>query len=379
MTQDRLVKIILLAVAAIIILAVIIFGFYYFYQSKTDYNYTIPGVPYYGFYNHSFDAELPIASSIAEVLGYWGDERFNLPDLAKKFPASQFNQQALLDLPKFFQDNGYEIYSGKAGTGKELKEIKKFVNSKNKIPVIVFQKNSLNPDRISSGLRVVIGVFDKEQKVIVHDYIFGNNYEISYQDFQKLFPSEQKFILAIWPSAELTGKIKGLDANPQPYPERTVTMDKISNLLEAGFDAYIFSSLSGFAIASHLLEEILESPDAVYFLPAHRVYLYSLLALNQFYLYQKEPQKLDDVIKLINEKTLPLNHDLSQPYGDWTEQLEYFKNYNFLTDKIPMPFYVLGNVYLAKGNKELARKSFEEALKIYPDYSWAKEAIAGLK
>jgi tetratricopeptide (TPR) repeat protein len=352
----------------------------FYYQSKDgSVNYLIKGVPYFGFYNHSFDADLSIASAIADVFGYWGDERFNLMDLAKKFPASKFNQQILLELPNFFQDNGYEVYSGKAETGEELKEIKKFVNSKNKIPVIVFQKNSLNPNRISFGLRVVIGVFDREKKVIVHDYIFGNNYEISYQDFQKLFQSEPKFILAVWPSAELAGKIKGPDANPQSYPERTVIMDKIGKLLETGSDAYMFYSRNSFAIASRLFEKILESPDAVYFLPAHRVYLYNLLAFSQFFLYQKDPQKLDDVIKLINEKILPLNYDLSQPYNGWTEQLEYFKNYNFSTDKSPMPFYILGQIYLAKGNKELAKKNFKEALRIYPDYSWAKEAIERLK
>ncbi len=123
-------------VLLLIILAVGLTGgwFYYTRILKVEVNYLIPGVPYNGIYNLYFgsphSAEI---SSILNILGYWGDERFGLSELVEKFPPGRITHTRILDIEKFFKDNGYETYQWFSGEpGDEIKEIKKFVNSQKK-------------------------------------------------------------------------------------------------------------------------------------------------------------------------------------------------------------------------------------------------------
>src|SRR4030042_6888607 len=56
----------------------------YFYYGKI--NFLISGVPYHGiytlFFSHASSSQI---ASILEILGYWGDTRFNSLDLKEKF------------------------------------------------------------------------------------------------------------------------------------------------------------------------------------------------------------------------------------------------------------------------------------------------------
>jgi len=359
-------------------IAIIAVGFYYYFYPQPQVNYLIPGVPYYGFFNHFFAADSWTVTSAADVLGYWGDERFSLADLVKQFPLESIS--STLDLSAFFKTNGYETYRwASSEAGSEINEIKKFVNPEKKIPVIVYQKRSVNPARIANGSRVVIGIFDSEKKIIAHDHDFGNNYEISYKDFEAMFEPNARAILAVWPSETLIKEIKGPDSS-RAYPARWPEMAVIGQLLlMKGADSIFFYYQGDKEKAMQLQQELVADESFSLFPPAHQVFIYGSVATLRLEAAKNDLAALDAVIQFINDKILPLNNNLSQPHKNWTEQIEFFKNHNYNEDKFVWPYYLLGSAYLQKGDKELARKNFEEALKINPDYKLAQEALKQLK
>jgi len=362
---------------AVLGIAVIAASFFYFYYRSQQVNYLISGVPYYGIYNHFLDADSLSATSVADILGYWGDERFKLSDLMKRFP--QENAMSIFDLEAFFKANGYETYRWiPSKSGEEINEIKKFINPEKKIPVIVFQKRSTDPMRISPGFRVAIGVFDKQQKMIVHDHDFGNNYEISYQDFEAMFKDDSRSILAVWPSDILAKEIKSPSSIPA-YSARWPEMEKVGQMLMKGTDALLFLFQKDYKKSVQTQEAMINDPSFDYFPPAHRVYMYSSLARRKLELVVEDSVALGEVIRLIEDKILPLNDNLSQPYKNWAEQVEFFKDPNYKQDKFPRPYYLLGLAYLQKGDKDSAIKNFEEALKIYPKYKAASDELKKLK
>lgn len=369
-------------ISFVLVIAVGLFGIFgWQYFNRNQVNYLIPGVPYDGVYSHFLEFDSPVVTSVADILGYWGDE-VDLPFLSSALEGYDITTS---QLENFFQAKGYKTYlyvSGQAGN--EINEIKKFVNPKMKIPVIVYQKRSIDPDRISNGLRVVIGVFDNEKKIITHDHDFGNNYEISYTDFEAMFRPNARTILAVWPSTDLAKKIKGPDYS-RVYQARWPEMEKIGQFLMKGADFVTFYFQKNYEKASQLIPELIDDPALSYLPPAHQVQLYSLLVRNSLGRLDvsqnnsNNPVILDEAIDFINNQILPLNNNLSQPYKNWTEQIEFFKNHNYSEDKFVTPYYLLGRVYLLKGDNEMARKNFEEALKIDPSHKASQTALQQLK
>jgi tetratricopeptide (TPR) repeat protein len=329
----------------VIIITISIFllliGGWFYYSYFLSINYLIPGVPYNGIYNLFFqNANSPEISSVMDILGYWGDERFTLADLRQKFL-----RPATSTIKGFFEENGYETYLWNSfESGGEIKEIKKFVNKDKKTPVIVFQKRSLNSSSI--GPRVVIGIFDNEKKVVVHDNLLGNNYKISYQDFEKMFTNNSRAILAVWPSDAIKGLIKGPDYT-KPYPARLEAMDKLMPVLISLSEAsrYRFEEATiEKSIAAY--KEAIENPNFQYFPQAFQVDILSEYANNYIRL-----KRFDDAIKIINEQILPINKNLSEAPAGW---------YVLPLDEFARPYFLLSFAFFQKGQKDLAIANYKK-------------------
>lgn len=334
-------------------------GVWFYYSQILTVNYLIPGVHYTGIYNLFFQgADSPKISSILDILGYWGDKRFDLVDLLQKFPSVGFATSTPTspmtlksEIQNFFTENGYKTYGWvSVGPDNVIKEIKQFVNEKKKVPVIVLSWRILD-EKNNIFLfvpQVVIGIFDSSGKVIVHDYYYGNNYEISYDDFEKTFQSTETGILAVWPSDEIKGSIKGQNYNVAYYPQRSESMDKAGDLLATkNLLAVRFWQLGAFEQSAVAFEELVNDPNFEYLPPAFRVVKISRLAaayidLNQF----------DEAIRIIKEDVLPINQNLSETFEGW-----------FLLppiDKFSYPYYVLSLAYLKQGKRELAFANYKE-------------------
>jgi len=227
-------KILLLSLLVILIGA---FGYYFCTSYEPPVNHLIEGVPYYGVYNLYPDFTSS-SISIATVLRYYHDERISFGDLKKKFPDSRHDTDDLSNFQNslsFFETQGYNTFSlGLASKkGKEINEIKKYINKD--IPVIVIQQKRLDTkidDIERFGWRVVIGVFDDKREVVVHDASLGNNYVLSYSDFEKLFVPGARRMLAVWPKADLVISLTK-PGNGKPYPERSTVMENTYSIVGA--------------------------------------------------------------------------------------------------------------------------------------------------
>ncbi len=320
-------------------------------EAKAEINHLIAGVPYNGFYNLYFQqANSTAISSIMDILGYWGDKRFSLSDIKEKFPLQEIF--STIDIKDFFEENGYLAYrSLLPEEGDQLEEIKKFVNPEKNWPVIIFQKCSLNPGSTVSRFRVVIGLFDKDQKVIVHDHYFGNNYEISYDDFENMFQSEARAILAVLPSDELNGVIEGPDYQAS-YPARLEEMDKVGNLLTTkALEGIEYLTSDETEKGASLYKEFVDHVDFKYLPAAFQVSILSFWANH----YINSGQQADEAIRIITERVLPLNHDLAEPIEGWFVPSQ---------DKLATPYFILAKAYLQKDQRELALQNYEEMKKI---------------
>jgi len=353
MNKNQIIRVSLI----VFFVAALLAGGWFYYTQVLQVNYLIQGVPYNGVYNLFFQrADSKIISSVMDILGYWGDKRFNVAQLIEKFPPPDIITQKRLapiliqDVKKFFEENGYETYYlESADSGENIRKIKEFVNPEKKVPVIVYQQRS--PDESSlKGMRVVIGVFDKEKKVIVHDHDFGNNYEISYPDFQKMFTGDAGVILAAWPSEKIKGIISGPDYGIS-YPKRLEVMDRTGDILaikRAWAEKY--GGRSELEKSEALYKEIVNNPDFKYFPRAFQVIELSALAIVETGMNQ-----FDEAINIIKNSALPLNYNINEPSEGW-----------FLpeNEKLFYPYIVLSRAYLKKGEKDLAISNYNEAKNI---------------
>lgn len=335
--------------------------YYYFWLGRV--NYLIPSVSYNGIYNLFFQGaavDSSEISSILNILGYWGDKRFAASDLAQKFPTSRFATSTPVspmtlksEVQNFFMENGYETSEWlSVKPDNVIEEIKQFVNSKKKTPVIVLSKRTLD-ERNNVHIfmvQIVIGVFDNSQKVIVHDHYYGNNYEITYGDFVKLFQAGTG-ILAVWPSDKIKGSIAGPNYNAT-YPQRLEGMDKAGTLLATKYLLALQLWRRGFHKESiAVYKEFFNDPNCKYLPPVFQVVRLSSFAKLYIGLNQTS-----EAIKIIKEQVLPLNKNLSQAPQGWIVPD---------VDESIYPYYVLSLAYLKEGKRNLAIDSYKELARIH--------------
>lgn len=138
-------------VIVIVGILLVLIGSWFFYSRLLTVNYLIPGVPYNGIYNLFFQrADSDEISHILDVLGYWGDKRFALPDLKQKFPPARIASSTApttlkkSEIQNFFTENGYET-SGwlSVEPNSVIKKLKQFVNSKKKYLLSFFPRKLL--------------------------------------------------------------------------------------------------------------------------------------------------------------------------------------------------------------------------------------------
>src|SRR3989344_1490935 len=344
-----------------IILVVIIAGAGFWYWRAQQGNHLIPRVPYHGIYDCYFDCYGNPVTSVLTVLEYYGDERFSRDELMKRIPRG--DKVSLKMLGQFFEENGYDTYFATPPKEKVIYEIKKFVNPDKNIPVIVLKKRSPDPQFEENVYATVIGISDKERKMIVHEYLFGNNYEISYDDFAGIYAPRRfpRTMLAVWPSENLAPQLKGKNT-ALPYPLRLPLMDTVGPFLakqsdigfmvrEAEEDPARYEDIVKFAREQNI------DPRLESFHPLMKIYLRTGLARILRKADKINPQgRLDEAIKVITDEVLPLNHDLNQPYQGWILPSKLIKN-----GKVAFPLMYLGTIYQLKGDFNKAFDSLEAA------------------
>ena len=164
-------------------------GMWWFFR-KVDF--VISNVPYITIYNHTGDNAYIVTSPgavLTSILEYYGAtlsvadyQKMNVQFFNSEDPAMMYTQD---DIVTYAKQLGYEA---SFETFSSLKDLKKYINPKTKVPLIFSHSLIIgqNPLVRQAPKGVLIGVLEKENAVVVHDYYWGYNKKVDWADFQKM-------------------------------------------------------------------------------------------------------------------------------------------------------------------------------------------------
>ncbi len=366
---------------AIVGFVAIIFGaLFYFYPvtipGQKANEHLIAGVPYWGSFRGT-----PINTNgafiVYSILHYWGDDRFSVKEISDKFslsptddPNATFSGIDLYkDIADFFTTNGYDARIVEAP---QLETIKSFIDKD--IPVIVSERlvseKELPPNiKLVGTTRLVIGYSDKEKKVITHDNIFGNNYELSYEEFDALRSGMTAKVIIVEPKEEILGALKGVNRSIL-YPKRLAIMDspgirRMHIKWNAIYSLYLEPSLTTeerLKWTAELLEEIVFDTAFNELHPASRVVMSQFLA--RVYV-NRHIEYYNDAIKLLEKVTFPLLSPeiLKKPYGEWERpNPEMYDDPGWYSSS----WITYGYAHFKLGNRAKAGEAFRKAVSLEP-------------
>src|SRR3989344_1958961 len=398
-------KIPLLLLLVILIGAV---GFYFYTSYRPPVNHLIEGVPYYGVYNLYPDFTSS-AISVATILRYYNDERVPFKGLKNEFPDSRGRdeddkeshfQKSL----KFFETQGYETFSVKLlddkYKDKKINEIKKYI--KKDIPVIVIQQKRLDTkesDIERSGGRVVIGVFDDTEEIIVHDASLGNNYVFSFANFEKLFFPGASRMLAVWPGDALAESLPK-PGNNLPYQETLPVAEKAYDIIGAAGRARAAVAAADALCSSapddptteqvsefiRLNKESIRYRDEVINNPVFKDMPTFFQFRNKFY-RARSLMRIGEISKareiLINE-LIPANKNLDMPAEGFESVVDLeaaeSSRYAKVTDgQMPAVYEVLMNTYRLEGKYKEAIDAYMPFFKLELDDEYALNKLSLLR
>jgi tetratricopeptide (TPR) repeat protein len=377
--MDNFKKILLMLFGLAVIVLVVAFGRGLFsgtagiLSRNKSIDYVIPGVPYVGIYSHTgkfgevSDASSAV-SAVASILEYWSPGKNDFSDLGRSLSqggAGSGQEHRLItgeSVRKAAKNLGYEAKS----VHLELSELKQYINPDKKTPLYFIQAIDVNQpaDTLYHPAGVLIGIKESEKKLVVHDYWQGNNYEISFDDFQKLWeklrPDERNTYTVIQPTNldAALGEIS--KRNIESYPQRTERMKKCSGM----FKTY---ALGHGAKVTGMMDKEMEYFTKVKDDPEFNAYFPDFFKANVYSGIAEALLAKGDVENALNyaQKAVDLDHDLDKPSGDWPGY-ETSVNSDGAHGQIIGPYVVLGDAYAAKGNIAKAKENYSMAVTINP-------------
>ncbi|MEI7426304.1 MAG: tetratricopeptide repeat protein [Candidatus Moraniibacteriota bacterium] len=344
----------------------ILFGIFLFKISKVEkIDYVIHGVPYFGAHNHVGPNRLLNGSwpAVLSLLEYWEPDKYAPASLTGsiKNEYGVVNKGSIIE---FFTKSGYIVNE----VHLENNELTKYINSNIKTPLFVFLP--LSSEQSKGNLYysefVIIGVDNAKQKIITHNFWFGNNYEISFSELDNLWglksPEKRKNYIVIQPQ-DLAKKIDEMGARKdEAYPERTITMKNCNEMIKnyaVGFGAESFG-LDAEALAYFLKVEN-DSNFEKYLPPYFKSATY--YQLGNLYL------KAKNIIlsTAYAQKSIDANHDLDKPFNDWPGFESNYGALGGVNSELRDPWVLLGDISLQNKNYQKAKESYERALIIVPN------------
>lgn len=331
-------------------------------SASIDSNYTIPNVPYFGIYNHRKElARIPSGylkntscDSVLVILEYWNPGKNNFltvcDSLKKKSGKNEFIQ--------VFEENNLSAKS----VNLSLSDLKKYINPELKTPLLLFLPISdEQPASVAfTPVTIIIGIDEKSQKLTMHNYWLGNNYEMTFDEFNrlenKLQPNRRnKYIIA--QPKNLDEKLKEISQRKiEAYPVRTEIMKQGEQM----FKDYAIGSSGAYGAglwpqALEYMSKVENSPNFDKFFPPYfKVMLYYQKS-RMYFLKNDFDNALDYA-----EKAVAMDHDLDKPFKDWNG---YETNY-VRPDRIgivPEPFVALGDILDKKGDLKGALEAYKKA------------------
>jgi len=377
-------KVIWITLLTAILLLVV--GAYFIFMSKriskkettpsTVVSYTVPGVPYFGIYNHKGPSAITSGysngynngtscSAALEILEYWNPGQIEFSYACKDLAGtvsdkSGFDTIGTNNFISFFTQKDFSAQEVKLS----LTDLTQYINSEIRTPLLLFLPASVDqPMNINYyPTTVLIGVDEKNQKLTFHDFWLGNNYEMTFNDFNKLesqLPAVlQNNYLVIQPK-NLNEKLKEISQRKvESYPARTSTMQNAEKM----FRNYATGSGGAFRVGLWLqaldyFSQVEKSPNFNdYFPPYFKTMLYYQLA--KVYFLKND---LDNALAYA-QKAVDSDHDLDKPFKDWPGyEVKYVSPE--MSGFAPEPYIILGDILDKKDNLTGALDAYKKASK----------------
>lgn len=331
--------------------------------------YLISGVPFYGALNH-FDRNLSVpVNSVASIMEYWEPGRSNSSDMQEVISKQQGG--VMNEIVSFFSQRDFSAEVLKLS----INDLKKYINPEVKTPLLFFLPISTDqPAALAyAPSAVLIGLDEKDQKLTFHSYWLGNNYEISFDEFDqlknKLRPDQRDMYVVVQPK-NLDEKLKEIsERKMENYPARTEVMRKGEQM----FKDYAVGS--GGAYESKMVDVSLDyfsrvekSPNFNEFFPPYmKTILYSKMAS----VYISE-DNLDSAL-VYAQKAAAVNQNLDQPFKDWSGMKIDWRTGS--QSQLSDPYSLLGDIYRHQKDFQKAKENYAKALSISPNSAAAKNGM----
>ncbi|MBI2108961.1 MAG: tetratricopeptide repeat protein [Parcubacteria group bacterium] len=331
------------------------------------FRYTIPGVPYVGVHNHigknSFIVG-DVSGAVASVLEYWNPGKITPAEITERLVRSGSFDFSTDGVEKYVQETGYYVVKKERLT---LNEVKKYINEEVRTPLFLLlpltESQPFNSTFHYYPATVLIGIDEPNGKLIFQSYWLGNNYELSFKDFQRLqnimSPSGQNQYLIIQPKnlAMALNKIKNLEETP--YPPRGIVMKETEEMFKNYTIGMRALSKNNYIEEERHLERVVNDEKFLEFMPPYfKVFALHVLAEAKLAL-----GKMEEAEKYALS-AVEFNHDLDKPFKDFPGYEVRGYNTPERLDKISAPYRVLGDIYMRLGEFELAQPAYKNALEI---------------
>lgn len=290
--------------------------FYYLRSRKVDY--VISGIMSVSLYN-DLDAHRTVNhSGVAQIVGllrYWGEP----VDVGNKEEIEAI--EVLFDPVTGPKIDAMRNYFGKRGysfDGEILRtpsDLKKYINPKTKTPLFFNITQTLDYPTLVD-YRLLIGIRDSDKKLIFHHFTLGNNAEVSFEDFEKLWNTHpysrfRRRYFIIRPH-NFKERLASLSQNLPPYPPPS-PLPAILRPILPDFTLGLRTTPDPVIRISHF-EKLTSSPQFSVLHPSIQVVVYTSYGKAQI-----QAGRLQEALATL-EKAESLNRDLDEPYGLWPRQ-----------------------------------------------------------
>lgn len=310
---------------------------------------------------------------VVSLLRYWGDDIDfdNAAQIKEIRPMFNDDLGPQADVMRaYFEKYGYTFTQEILQTPTD---IKKYINAHARTPLFFNIGFSVKVPTLVD-YHLLVGIKEKERKVVFHHFTLGTNYEMDFDDFEKLWAAypnarfrKRYFIIQPKNLSERLAEI-----SKRPVPELSVPTALVEKLVPILPD-YILGMRTTSNVPAHIphFEKLLANPAFTFLHPVYQVSVYSRFAdwqIKTGLLADDREARLSlfaDARKNI-QKAYELNHDLDQSYGEWPGV------YRFGT--LPFPDEVSAFYYRTVGDEAQAARYMREAEKIYD----ASRAAIGL-
>lgn len=333
-----------------------------FFYSKRKIDYVIPNITPITIYSENighfpsmFDSRV---AAVEMILGYWGDH-VNFADIKKHadiktfFTALPVESRSALR-KEFFESMGY---MSNVLTLRTPKELKQYINAQTRTPLLLLSGLSPETSTIPEAW-VLIGIKERSQTYVFHQFYLGNNIELTFDELDKLWATSpyaelRNQFVVIQPrnKEERLAKLRSEPSIPySPLPQ-------VAQMIRSLLPQYLKVNAEANIAPPERVRSfyaVVKSAEFAKLHPLYQVALYARYAQRGI-TYKHFDEALSNL-----EKAEALNHDLNKSYETWPA-IYHAEKVSWPYEAYSLYYKTTGNMKKAEEYAALARKTMTES------------------